>query len=252
VSARSFDPRQPIARPPAPGRPALAPVWGSAELDRFEHAGHGVVGREPPAISADALLDASAELLDALRASGCEELHLHFETLGGPADSRALRLAGLLARLRGHGFRIHGTFILGWDHDDLGCFERLVEWVEVQRLVTVDLRLWTPDPGSSLVRSLAREDRIRHRALERWDGAHVVVAPNQMSAQTLYRGWAWARRRLGSLASIWRRRPPRWREQPRYLAAVLAAVFARLRPPARPPTRPLRQDRGLALLPSVR
>jgi hypothetical protein len=70
------------------------------------------------------------------------------------------------------------------------------------------------------VRALMLADRIRHRDLQRWDGQHVVVNPAQMSAQTLYRGWAWARRRLGSLRSIWRRRPCELAALPAYLLAM--------------------------------
>ena len=96
-------------------------------------------------------------------------------------------------------------------------------------MVTVELRLWTPDPGSALVRELAREDRVRHRALDHWDGAHVVVAPKHMSAQTLYRGWVWAQRRLSSVASIWRRRPRDRSAWPSYFASVIEAKLVPLR-----------------------
>jgi len=170
------------------------------------------------------LLEAGGRrLIDTLAASGCDELLLDFDSLGEASSGRPLQLAALVKQLQRRGFRVHGRATLGQDHDDPGCFERLVEWVEATGLVTVELRLWTPDPGSALVRSLAREDRIRHRSLERWDGAHVVVVPKQMSAQTLYRGWVWAQRRLSSFASIWRRRPRARTELGGYLATVLAA-----------------------------
>ena len=236
VSARGFDPEQPVERPVR----ALAPlsagyVWGQAELERFELAAlRGLRPRLPfaAAIAADALLSGAA-VIDVLQRSGCDELLIDFDTLGGPTDSRPIVLAGLVKQLRRRGFAVHGIFTLGQDHDDVGCFERLVEWAEAEGLMTVDLRLWTPDPSSALVRELAREDRVRHRALDRWDGAHVVVAPKQMSAQTLYRGWVWAQRRLCSLASIWRRRPGVRAAWPAYLAAVLAATLAPFRARAR-------------------
>lgn len=191
----AFDPEQPIARPV---RTVLA--W-------------------PRAVRADELLRAG-QALDSLPLDGPEELFVDFDTLGPIGDARAEALTQLVERLRGRGLRVHGSFTLGHDHDDVRSFERLVEWVEARRLATVELRLWTPNPGSSLVRTLAIEDRVRHRDLQRWDGAHVVVSPAQMSAQTLYRGWAWARRRLGSLRSIWRRRPSEVAALPAYLLAM--------------------------------
>lgn len=199
MATRAFDPEQPIARPA------------------------GTVLPWPGAIGADELLRAG-QALDSLPLDGCEELFVDFDTLGPVGDARAELLAALVERLRGRGLRVHGSFTLGHDHDDVGSFERLVEWVEARRLANVELRLWTPDPSSSVVRTLALADRVRHRDLQRWDGAHVVVNPAQMSAQTLYRGWAWARRRLAGLRSIWRRRPSGIAALPAYLLAM--ATFA--------------------------
>jgi hypothetical protein len=204
VTRRAFDPEQPIDRP-------------ARRLACFATA-----------VRADALLEAEA-VIDALRASGCDEIHVEFDTLGVVGEPRAQRLAALVETLQRHGMRVHGVFTLGQDHDDAGCFERLVAWVEDQRLADVELRLWTPDPGGELIRELARADRVRHRDLHRWDGAHVVVTPANMSAQTLYRGWVWARRRLSSLGSRWRRRPPGLAALPGYLLEVCRAALVRAR-----------------------
>ncbi|PRQ01131.1 hypothetical protein ENSA7_57360 [Enhygromyxa salina] len=230
-------------------------VWGLARLRRFELA--VTTGLRPPTpfaavVQADALLSMS-EVVGALQASGCAELHVEFDTLGGVDDGRAEQLAQLVHRLQRQGMRVHGSFTLGQDHDDAGCFERVVAWVEAQRLANVELRLWTPDPGGALIRELARADRVRHRDLERWDGAHVVVTPAQMSAQTLYRGWVWARRRLSSLGSRWRRRPAELTALPGYLVELgrdaLAPLRARVRarpragqPPVRVMASPLERN----------
>lgn len=189
----------------------------------------------PPAVRADELLRAG-QALDSLLGDHGElyELFVDFDTLGPVGDARADALTQLVERLRGRGLRVHGSFTLGHDHDDVGCFERLVEWVEARRLANVELRLWTPDPGSSTVRTLALADRILHRDLQRWDGAHVVVNPARMSAQTLYRGWAWARRQLGGLRSIWRRRPTDLAALPAYLRSM--ACFALVIRPGGPAT----------------
>jgi hypothetical protein len=195
VATRAFDPEQPIARPVR-----AAASW-------------------PAAIRADELLD-GGQALESLLLDGREALFVDFDTLGRIGDGRAEALAELVEQLRGRGLRVHGGFTLGHDHDDVGCFERLVAWVEARRLAGVELRLWTPDPSSSMVRTLASADRLLHRDLRRWDGAHVVVNPTQMSAQTLYRGWAWARRRLLSVRSIWRRRPSDLAALPAYLLAM--------------------------------
>jgi hypothetical protein len=199
VARPTFDPEQPIARPV---RTVLPP---------------------PRAVPADELLRAG-QALDSLLEG--DELFVDFDTLGPIGDARADALTQLVDRLRGRGLRVHGSFTLGHDHDDVGCFERLVEWVEARRLANVELRLWTPEPGSSVVRALAVADRVLHQDLQRWDGAHVVVRPARMSAQTLYRGWAWARRQLGGLRSIWRRRPSELAALPAYLLAMTYFALA--------------------------
>jgi hypothetical protein len=209
VATRAFDPQQPIARPVRSVLP-----W-------------------PRSVRADELLR-TGQALDSLNLDGCEELFVDFHTLGPVGDARADVLTSLVERLRGRGLRVHGSFTLGHDHDDVGCFERLVEWVEARRLANVELRLWTPEPGSSIVRALAVADRIVHRDLQRWDGAHVVVSPARMSAQTLYRGWAWAQRQLGGLRSIWRRRPTNVAALPAYLLSI--ACFALVIRPSGPAT----------------
>ncbi|KIG18786.1 BchE/P-methylase family protein [Enhygromyxa salina] len=239
----AFDPERPIDRPVRRlvsimgngGGASQAQVWGLAQLRRFELA--TAEGMRPPTpfaavVSAEALLSARPAIA-ALRASGCDEIHVQFDTLGGANEPRAQQLGQLVTTLQRHGMRVHGIFTLGQDHDDPTCFERLVAWVEDQRLAEVELRLWTPDPGGELIRELAREDRVRHRDLQRWDGAHVVVTPAQMSAETLYRGWVWARRQLGSLGSRWRRRPARLTALPGYLLEVGWAALAPLRARAR-------------------
>lgn len=134
-----------------------------------------------------------------------DELTIEFDTLGD--DTRAAQLAERVAELHRRGVVVHGAFTLGYDHDDDGCFARIVAWVEAHGLAAVELRLWTPTPGSEEARALARAGRLRHLDYARWDGSHVIVEPAAMAPETLQRGWAWALGRLGSLRSIVRRRP---------------------------------------------
>lgn len=240
MTPRAFDPEQPVDRPlrrlgSIMGKGGQAQVWGLAQLRRFEFAAAEGMRPSTPfatAVRADALLQAE-QVIGALRAAGCDEIHVDFDTLGAVGERRAPRLAELVDALQRHGMRVHGIFTLGQDHDEPGCFERLVAWVEARRLAEVELRLWTPDPGGELIRELASADRVRHRDLQRWDGEHVVVTPANMSAQTLYRGWVWARRRLNSLGSRWRRRPPEHAALPGYLLEVCWAALAPLRARAR-------------------
>lgn len=230
MAALAFDPQLPLARPaPRTATRLAAPSCDRAQLQRLlaELAAGAVV--EPDrvlAVEADALLD-TADSVAALARSGCAELVVAFDTLGPAASPRAARLAGLVDALHAHRIRIHARFTIGYDHDEPSCFETLVEWIEAQRIASVELGLWTPAPGSSLIRALAHADRVRHTHFGHWDGAHVVISPAQMSEQTLYRGWVWAQLRLASLRSQWRRRPA---GGARAVAAHLLRALARLAP----------------------
>ena len=214
-----FDPLTPLLRPPT-WRELVprASIWGMAELARFRR------DRTPlpslVAVAADALLQ-DPTVVEELLAAECSELFLDAHTLGAEGDRREAGLTALVEALQAGGVRVFAGFTLGLDHDEVGCFERLVAWVEARRLCGVELRLWVPEPGSEQFRVLARADRIVHRQLRCWDGAHVVVTPARMSPQVLYRGWVWAQQRLASPGSIWRRRPLDPAVWPAFLLALL-------------------------------
>lgn len=225
----AFDPTLPLTRPAPRTAPWLGQCrsWGRAQLERLDASRRGRAGSYALAVDADALL-ADAQLLDELVRTGCTELLVDFVTLGPGADrgARGDLLAALVEHMLARGLSVHASFTLGFDHDDPGCFERLVDWAEARPFASVQLRLWTPDPGTSMVRRLAHGDRVRHQDFSHWDGAHVVIRPAQMDAQTLYRGWCWAQRRLSSLPSAWRRRPRRAAQLPAHLLRTLAPARA--------------------------
>ena len=228
VASLAFNPQLPLARP-APRTDSHIAV-PSCEGPRFQRllgriaAGATIEPGFVVAVDADALLDAP-DSISMLSARGCAELIVEFGSLGTQGDPRAAQLAELVALAHEYDLRIHGRFTLGFDHDDPRCFERLVDWVETHRIASVELRLWTPEPGSSQTRALARVDRVRHLHLAHWDGAHVVIEPALMTAQTLYRGWVWAQLRLASLRSVWRRRPAGTRASVVHVVRALESTF---------------------------
>ncbi len=76
----------------------------------------------------------------------------------------------------------------------------------------------TPYPGTPLFRQMERENRLLHRDWTRYDTAHVVFEPKQMTPDELAEGYAWCYEKLFSHGSIWRRRPQDWRAVAPYLA----------------------------------
>jgi radical SAM superfamily enzyme YgiQ (UPF0313 family) len=160
--------------------------------------------------------------------SGCAGVFIGFESLDhdnlAAARKRTPRpddYARRVAVLHEHGIQVNGSFVLGFDHDDAGVFERTAEWVEQNRLECATFHILTPYPGTPLFAQMESEDRLLHRDWDLYDTAHVVFRPRRMTVDELDRGYAWIYERLFSLASIWRRRPPGARALLPYLAGSI-------------------------------
>lgn len=188
-----------------------------------------VIARPRPVALKGRRVGAEALLRGGLPGTLSSSLIVEFDTLGHAAR-HAERYASLVAALHARGVVVHGVFTLGYDHDDASCFEQLVAWVEAVGLARVELRLWTPTPGTGQARALARAGRVRHLDYARWDGSHVVVEPLTMSPETLQRGWAWAQRRLDSPISRLRRRAGRLGPIVRAIDALANRSFANASP----------------------
>lgn len=117
-----------------------------------------------------------------------------------------------------HGIQVNGSFVLGFDHDDASVFDTTVQWVETNRLECATFHLLTPYPGTPLFRQMENESRLLHKDWNRYDTAHVVFRPKQMTPDELQDGYEHCYQRLFSAASIWRRRPDDWRSVLPYLA----------------------------------
>jgi radical SAM superfamily enzyme YgiQ (UPF0313 family) len=157
--------------------------------------------------------------------AGCTGVFVGFESLTADnlADARKKtpRPADYARRvgiLHDHGIQVNGSFVLGFDHDRPDVFERTANWVESTRLECATFHILTPYPGTPLFRQMHAEGRLLHTDWSRYDTAHVVFRPRHMTPEQLAEGYAWCYRRLFSLGSIWRRRPPDARAVLPYLA----------------------------------
>jgi radical SAM superfamily enzyme YgiQ (UPF0313 family) len=157
--------------------------------------------------------------------AGCTGVFIGFESLNvGNIQDAGKRspvpddYARRVAILHDNGIQVNGSFVLGFDHDDAGVFEKTVEWIEQNRLECATFHVLTPYPGTPLFDQLAREGRIVHRDWRLYDTAHVVFEPKLMTAEELMAGYERSYLRLFSHRSIWRRRPKDWRAVLPYLA----------------------------------
>ena len=90
-----------------------------------------------------------------------------------------------MALLHDHGIQVNGSFVLGFDHDGPDVFAQTVAWIEENRLECATFHILTPYPGTPLFRQMETEGRLLHNDWSRYDTAHVVFQPKNMTADEL-------------------------------------------------------------------
>ena len=152
------------------------------------------------------------ELLRLASESGCKGLLIGFEsidqaTLNGMRKPfhNASTYADVVKKLHDYGIAIQGCFVFGFDHDDVGVFERTVEFVDRVKMDLPRYAVMTPFPGTGAYRRLEQERRLLHRNWSLYDVEHVVFRPKQMSPERLQEGLHWSWQESYRLSSIARR-----------------------------------------------
>ena len=79
----------------------------------------------------------------------------------------------------------YGTFILGldWKKED---FNALAKWIKKLGLVFVNLQPLTPLRGTELYEQYKKDFIIKENEFEKWDLAHLVVRPSNISIRKYY------------------------------------------------------------------
>ena len=87
--------------------------------------------------------------------------------------------------LQKHDIECYGTFILGldWIKKD---FKALAKWIKKLNLVFVNLQPLTPLKGTELYEQYKQDFIIREDEYEKWDLAHLVVRPSNISVRRYY------------------------------------------------------------------
>jgi radical SAM superfamily enzyme YgiQ (UPF0313 family) len=90
-----------------------------------------------------------------------------------------------VAVLTRNGVECYGTFILGVDWSPAD-FRHLLAWIRKLGLKFVNLQPFTPLPGTELYDSYRDRLIISRSEAEKWDLAHLSVAPGRMSIRAYY------------------------------------------------------------------
>lgn len=153
------------------------------------------------------------EFLALAARSGCKALFLGLESISQGSLEGAQKghnsvasYRSLLARFHRHGIAVHAGIMFGFDEDDVGIFERTVDFLDEIALDVATISMVVPMPGTPSFRKLEAEGRILTRDWSRYDGKrHCVYRPALMSPEELVAGTEWAARRFYSWGSIARR-----------------------------------------------
>ena len=124
------------------------------------------------------------ELLRLASESGCHGLFMGFESLDqdnldlmGKRMNAIEKYGEVISKLHDHGIGVHGSFIFGYDHDDKGVFDRLLDFTRKVRLDAAFMPVLTPFPGTGIYKRLEEEGRIINRDWSLYDMEHVVFRP---------------------------------------------------------------------------
>ena len=75
-------------------------------------------------------------------------------------------------------------------------FQRYVDFIQKARINTPYLTILTPYPGTPLYYKFEEDGRLLHREWEKYDTAHCVFRPANMTPEQLESGYRWAWRQV--------------------------------------------------------
>lgn len=151
-----------------------------------------------------------------LARSGCRGVLIGFESLN-EANLRLMNkrfntmkngYAGALDNLRRHGIAVYGTFIFGYEHDNLNSFGEAVDFALGQDMYVAAFNHLTPFPGTPLYQRLKAEGRLRFEAWwldKRYRYNELPFTPKNLSPEAVTRGCIEARRRFYTWPNILKR-----------------------------------------------
>ncbi|MBR1931852.1 MAG: radical SAM protein [Lachnospiraceae bacterium] len=164
------------------------------------------------AVSINAAYD--SELLDLMKASGCQSLFIGFESINPHSIQDVHKLQNhtdnyekAIREIHKRGIMINASFVFGLDGDTRETFRTTLDWIVRNKIETVTSHILTPYPGTALYDRMKQEGRIVSDDLSLYNTAHVVYRPLNMSAEELYAGYIRIYKDIYSLKNIFRRLP---------------------------------------------
>jgi radical SAM superfamily enzyme YgiQ (UPF0313 family) len=155
----------------------------------------------------DRMLELAAE-------SGCTLMSIGFESISRSTlksvhkhVNRPETFAALVEKVHSYGIMVFGLFMFGFDGDDMAVFDDTAAFNIEADYDAVAYSVLTPYPGTLTWYELKKANRIASFDWEKYDQAHVVYRPAQMSGEELRIGHMQAYDQFYSLSSMAKRFP---------------------------------------------
>lgn len=135
------------------------------------------------------------ELLHAVRRAGCIGVLIGIESI----NEKNIEFAGKkinvvseyhekLRKIHQAGIFVQGSFVFGFDNDDVHSFAPVLDFVFENKLESANFCVLTPLPGTAIYEKFAGEGRLLHRDWSKYDRLNVVYDPLRLSRQELQQG----------------------------------------------------------------
>lgn len=168
------------------------------KMSQYANALFGAIAERGGAqlfLTSSLVMNLREPFLDLLARAGTRSLYVTFgfEPISRgvyDGDRRMTELAReLVDRVQSRGIRFYAAFGVGFDEDDPGLFDRILEFCRSAGILTAEFFIATPFPGTPMWRDLRREGRLLHDRYGEYNGAHVVFRPKQMTPDALVEGF---------------------------------------------------------------
>jgi len=163
-------------------------------------------------------------LLDDMKDCGCQGLFIGFESInpGSVTDVHKVQndvetYEHAIAEIHKRGIMINASLVFGLDGDTKETFAATVDWIVRNKIETVTSHILTPFPGTVVFDKMRAQNRLLTTDLSLYDTAHVVMQPQNMTAEELYEGYIWVYKEVYSYKNILRRIPRSPKQIPAYL-----------------------------------
>jgi radical SAM superfamily enzyme YgiQ (UPF0313 family) len=152
------------------------------------------------------------ELLQLAKESGCIGFMIGFESLSDEVLKNVAKKANKtieylesIKKIQSYSLGVMGSFIFGFDQDDVSVFDKYWSFIKKAKLEAVYLGILTPYPGTRFFDELDKQERIFDYDWSNYDTSHVVFRPKKMSIKELKDGYLWAWKKTYALPFIFYR-----------------------------------------------